>query len=119
MLIYIKNRFLIFQIPLWNISRFIFRQLRMTFFIKLWFFFNTICQIAKQFLNVKMINLEKKINRESASPPPPFKKTCPFTVLSPLFLIFQIPPLREVIKLYSPPPIRKKGVCEGVGFSEL
>ena len=63
-----------------------------------------------------MINLEKKKkNRISASPPPPFKKTCPCTVLPPPFLIFQTPPPREVIKLYSP-SFRKKGVCEGWGF---
>ena len=35
-----------------------------------------------------MINLEKKLNRKSASPPPPFKKTCFGTVLPPPFLIF-------------------------------
>ena len=57
--------------PFTNISgylnRFIFRQLRMTFFIKLWWqkkiiflqMHNTILQRVKYFLNVKMINLEK------------------------------------------------------------
>ena len=52
---------------LWDIFRFIFRQFRMTFFIKLWWqkknFFlqihNTIFQRVKLFLNVKVINLEK------------------------------------------------------------
>ena len=57
-----------------------------------------------------MINLEK-LNRKSANPPspqpptpPPLKKTCPFTILLDLFLIFQIPfPLREVLKFTLPP----------------
>ena len=80
---------------------------------------NTIWQIAKSFLHVKMINLEKILNRKSASPPLPFKKACPRTGLPPPFLIFQIPPPSEAIKSYSHPPLEKKGVCEGVGFSEL
>ena len=54
-----------------------------------------------------MIKLEKILNRKSALPPP-FKKTCPCTVIPPPFLICQIPPPREVIKLYSPP--KKKAV---------
>ena len=33
-----------------------------------------------------MINLEKKLNRKSASPPPPFKKSCPCAKLPPPFL---------------------------------
>ena len=90
---------------------------------------NAIWQRAKSFLNVKIINLEKKkTKQEKSQPPSPFKKTfhrtCTIhrtcTVLPPPFLIFQIPPLREVIKLYS--PLYQKVcvcVCEGVGFSEL
>ena len=54
-----------------------------------------------------MIDLEKKLYRKSAKPP--FKKTCPCTI-SPPFLIFQSLPLREVIKLYSP-PLKKVCVC--------
>ena len=64
----IKNQFLIFQIPLQvgylnllDIFRFIFRQLRMTFFHKIMQMHNTILQRVKQSLNVKMINLEKII----------------------------------------------------------
>ena len=48
-----------------------------------------------------MINLEK-IKWEKCKPPSPFK-TCPCTILPPLFLIFQIPPPPwEVFKIYSP-----------------
>ena len=45
------------------------------------------------FVNVKMINLEKILNREIASCPTPtptraFKKACPYTILPPSLLIF-------------------------------
>ena len=66
-----------------------------------------------------MINLEKKLNRESASPPPPFKKTCPCTVLPPHFLIFSDSPSDGGNQTLLPPPLEKVSVCEGVGFSEL
>ena len=53
------------NLKLWDIFRFVFRQLRMTFFHKIMvakFFFlqmhNTILQRVK-FLNLKIINLEK------------------------------------------------------------
>ena len=52
-----------------------------------------------------MINLEKKINRKSASPPPSFKKTYSCTVLQSPFLTFQFPPPGEVIKLNTPPAL--------------
>ena len=49
-----------------------------------------------------MINLEK-IKCEKCHPPA-FKKTCPYIVLPPSLLIFQIPPsLGEVVKIYSLP----------------
>ena len=63
-----------------------------------------------------MINLEKKLNRKSASPPLPFKKTYPCTVLPPPFLIFSDSPSEggnQTLLL----PFRKKCVCvRGWGF---
>ena len=60
----------------------------MNFFIKLWLLFlqvhDTILQRVKQFLNVKMKNLEKIKQEKSPGPAPYFH---------PLFKIFQIPPL--------------------------
>ena len=49
------------------------------------------------------------------SVPSLFKKTCPCTILAPLFLIFRFPPLREVIKINSPPPSKKSGRIGGGG----
>ena len=50
-----------------------------------------------------MINLEKMLCRKKASPPlplsPPFKKTCPYTILRLCFLIFQIPPSEDQAQL--------------------
>ena len=56
-----------------------------------------------------MVDLEK-IKQEKCQSPP-FKRTCPCTILPPPFLIFQIPPppLREVITIYSPLPFKKGG----------
>ena len=63
-----------------------------------------------------MINLEKKLNRESASPPPPFKKTCPCTVLPPHFLIFSDSPSDGGNQTLLP-PLQKKSLCvRGWGF---
>ena len=53
-----------------------------------------------------MINLEKKNYIGKVSPP--FKKTCPCTVIPPPFLICQIPLPREVIKFYAL-PFKKSG----------
>ena len=53
----------------------------------------------------------------NVSPPSPFKKTCPCTILSPLFKIFQItlPPPGEVIKTYFP-HFNKKGGLDYVSL---
>ena len=52
----------------------------------------------------------KKLNRKGVTSPSTFKKTCPCTILSPLFKIFQVPvaAVREVIKTYFP-HLKKKG----------
>ena len=51
-------------------------------------------------LNVEMINLEK-IKSEKSQPPPPFKKTCPSTILPPPFLKFSSYPVPgDIIKIY-------------------
>ena len=66
---------------LWDIFKFIFRQLRMTFFIKLCWqkkiiflqMHKTSLQRVKKFLNVKMINLERNLigkGRKSNFVPP-------------------------------------------------
>ena len=50
-----------------------------------------------------MVNLEK-IKYEKCQSLPPFKMTCPCTILPPPFFNFpDSPPPREVIKIYSPP----------------
>ena len=49
-----------------------------------------------------MINL-KKSNRKSATLLAPFRKTCPCTILPPLFLIFQSPPPGKKTQIYFPP----------------
>ena len=55
-----------------------------------------------------MINLEK-IKRKSVTPLP-LRRPTPAPDLQALFLIFQIlPPLAQVIKTYSPPPIKREG----------
>ena len=47
-----------------------------------------------------MINLEK-IKSEKSQPPPPFKKTCPYTILPPPFLKFSSYPVPgDIIKIY-------------------
>ena len=47
-----------------------------------------------------MINLEK-IKSEKSQPPPPFKKTCPSTILPPPFLKFSSYPVPgDIIKIY-------------------
>ena len=56
-----------------------------------------------------MINLEK-IKQEKCQSPPPFRKTCPCTILSLPFLIFQIPLFssrRDNQNLL--PPFKKRG----------
>ena len=101
---------------LWDIFRFIFRQLRMYFFHKTMVFLqmhNTIWQRLKQFLNVKMINLEK-FKLGNSQPPYPLQKTCPCTILPTSFLIFQIPPSKEHNQTLLT-PFSKKSVWEGVG----
>ena len=61
----------------------------------------------------------KKLNRKGVTSPSTFKKTCPCTILSPLFKIFQVPlaAVREVIKTYF--PHLKKGEVEGVDYVSL
>ena len=55
-----------------------------------------------------MINLDK--TKQEKCQPPPFKKTCPCTIVPPPFLIFQSPtPLGEVIKIYCLPLKRGGG----------
>ena len=58
----------------------------------------------------------KKLNRKAVTPSH-FKKTCPCTILSPLFKIFQItlPPPGEVIKTYFP-HFKKKGGLDYVSL---
>ena len=55
-----------------------------------------------------MINLEN-LNRKSDSSPFLLKRPALTPYFHPLFLIFQVPPLGEVIKIYSPLPFKKKG----------
>ena len=75
---------------------------------------NAILQRVKQFLNVKMVNLEK-----SASPaplPPCFEEDLPpHDTSTPFFKIFKFPPPEEVIKMYFP-PLKKRGVWTIVYF---
>ena len=60
-----------------------------------------------------MINLEK-VKQEKCQPlPPSFRGPAPTPYFHPLFLVFQIPPPGEVIKIYSPP--LKKGEKGGRG----
>ena len=56
----------------------------------------------------KKVNLEK-IKYEKCQPHP-LTKTCPWTILPPLFLFFRAPPPSgEVIKIYSPRPSKQGG----------
>ena len=80
---------------------------------------NTILQRGKEFLNVKMINLEK-IKKEKCQPPTHFKKTCPCTILPLLLFNFSdSPPLGEVIKIYSPPPLKRGGGVRNYAFGTI
>ena len=74
---------------------------------------NTILQRVKELLNVKMINLEK-IKQKKCQPPPPFQEDLPLHYTSIPFLIFQILPPGEVMKI-SFPPLERGGDVRTMG----
>ena len=107
LLLSVKNRFLIFWMPLqigylnlWDIFRFIFRQLRMTFFHKIMvvekknFFFNCMTQFCKGYKVISKCKNDKlkKIKSKKCQPhPTPFlRRPAPAPYFCPLLHILII-----------------------------
>ena len=80
------------------------KNIRKIFFLQM---YNAVLQSK---IISKCKNVQPLKNLTAKVPAPAFKKSCHCTILSPPFLIFQVPlPPRELIEIHSP-PVKKGGV---------
>ena len=104
-----------------DICRFVFRQLRMTFVIKSWWqklnFFSS--NAWHNFTKGQVISKCKTLEKWQTTSPT-FQKICPYTMRPPSFLNFSDSTLStpgEVVKIYFPLPLLKRGSEEGGGLN--